>query len=112
MPAEINVDSATASLSLAFADDKGDVTGPPNGPDGTPATVTYGSDNPAVATVDPATGQLTGVSAGTFNATANVTNADGTPTLEPDGVTPFSPAPVLVTVDPGAAATDVFTVNA
>lgn len=111
MGSSISVDSTTATLNLTFEDDKGDTTGVPNGPDGQPATVTYGSDNPGVATVEPATGKVTEVGAGTFNATATVTNTDGTPTMEPDGVTPFSPAPVQVTVTPGAPASDVFTVN-
>jgi hypothetical protein len=106
MASNINVDSTTATLSLSFVDDRGDVATAPAG-----ATVAYASDNAAVATVDATSGKIVGVLAGTFNASATVTNADGTPTLEPDGVTDFSPAPVNVTVDPGAAASDVFTVT-
>lgn len=106
MASSISVDSTTATLSLSFVDDKGDVAVAPDG-----ATVAYASDNAAVATVDATTGKITEVLAGTFNASATVTNADGTPTLEPDGVTPFSPAAVNITVTPGAAAADVFTVT-
>ena len=39
------------------------------------------------------------------------TDASGNPLLGPDGVTPIpAPAPVVVTVNPGAPAAEVFTV--
>lgn len=106
MASDISVDSATATVTLSFVDARGNAAAAPAG-----ATVAYAGDNDAVATVDAASGKITPVAVGTFDASATVTNADGTPTLEPDGVTPFAPAPVSVTVDPGAAASAVLTVT-
>lgn len=110
---DISVDDTSAIAVLTFEDDHGDRTNPPLSADGvTPAVVAYTSDNTAVATVDPSTGALTEVSAGTVNIGATVNDAStGQPVLEPDGVTPFAPSPVNVTVTPGVAATDVFTVT-
>jgi hypothetical protein len=116
MPASvtITVDDQGATASLSFVDRLGEATSAPvSVSDGsTPVVVAFTGDNDAVATVDATSGVLTPVAAGTVNVGATVNDAnDGTPALEPDGQTPFAPAPVNVTVNPGAAASDVFTVT-
>lgn len=115
MPATISLsaDDQTATAVLTFEDRLDDTTGPPLSSDGaTPAVVAYSSDNDAVATVDATSGLLTFVSAGTFNLGATVDDAiTGNPVLEPDGVTPFAPAAINVTVTPGVAVQDTFTVT-
>ena len=105
MPGQINVDTLNEVVTISFVDDKGDTNAvAPVG-----AVVTFTSDNAAVASVatDPANplqGDVTVVSEGTANLGATLANADGTPVLEADGVTPFPvPAPVAVTVSAGAA---------
>jgi hypothetical protein len=51
------------------------------------------------------------MSAGTSTLTVHATNADGSPLLGPDAVTPITDAdPVDVTVNPGAPAAERFTV--
>ena len=114
----LTVDSANAVAVLSFTDDHGDSVPPPDG-----AVATATSDNPAVLTVGAgvpgvdANGianiqfPLTEVAEGTANLSAAATAADGSPLLGPDGVTPIPvPDPVAVTVNPGAAAAEVFTV--
>jgi hypothetical protein len=114
----LTVDSANAVAILAFTDDHGDAVAPPAG---TLATAT--SDTPAVMTVGAAVPgvdannvpniqfPLTEVTAGTATLSAAATDPNGNPLLGPDGVTPIpAPAPVLVTVNPGAPADEVFTV--
>lgn len=109
MPTSLTVDQ-TGTASLTFEDDHGDVTSAPLDPTGAAVTVAFTSDNTAVATVDPVAGTVTPVVVGTFNLGANVTNADGSQTLEPDGVTPFSTS-AACTVTAGAAATDALSVT-
>lgn len=65
MPATINVGGTANSLFQEWTGPSGTGTIVPNA--GAPAFV---SDNPAVATVDPASGVATGVSAGTANISA------------------------------------------
>lgn len=104
MPSVINVDTLGEKLVLEFTDRTGEVT--PDVPfqvDGvTPAIITYGTSDEAVATID-SSGSITPVGAGTVALSVDIANADGSPVLEADGVTPFNPAPVSVEVDPGAA---------
>lgn len=107
MPGAINVDTTNETVTLEFVDDKGDVA---TGPDG--VVVTFASDNESVVTVatDPANplqGDVTVVGMGSANLSASLANADGSPVLEADGVTPFPvPAPVAVTVSAGPAVGD------
>lgn len=114
MPGTITIDTAGAAAVLTFEDRINEATSAPLSSDGvTPVVVAYTSDNPAVATVDPTSGALSEVAAGTVNIGATVDDAiTGSPALEPDGVTPFAPAAVNVTVNPGAAVGDVFAVTA
>ena len=105
MPGAITVDTTTETASIVWADDHGDTdAAAPSNASGATVPV-FGSDNEAVATVDPVTGKVTPVAEGTFNVTvAPFTYPDGTPVLEADGVTPFPvPAPAAVTVSAGAA---------
>jgi hypothetical protein len=105
MPGQITVDTTNETATLAWVDDKGDTDAV--GPAG--VVVTYSSDNTSVVTIandatNPLQGDVTVVAEGTANIGATITNADGTPVLEADGVTPFpSIASVQVTVGPGAA---------
>ena len=100
MPGQITVDTVNEIVSIQWVDDKGDTDA--TGPVG--AVVTYASDNPAAATIDPTSGAFSLLTEGSGNATATIANADGTPVLEADGVTPFpTPAPAPFTVGPGAA---------
>jgi hypothetical protein len=114
----LTVDSANAVAILSFTDDHGDAVAPPAG-----ATAVATSDNPAALTVGAgvagadASGvaniqfPLTAVAEGVANLSVTATAADGSPLLGPDGVTPIpAPAPVAVTVNPGAPAAEVFTV--
>lgn len=103
MPGQITVDTTNETVTLAFYDDKQNVT---NAPDG--AQVAFSSDNEAVATVatDPANplqGDVSPTGIGSANLGATLTDANGQPLMEPDGTTPFSVAPVAVTVTAGAA---------
>jgi hypothetical protein len=120
-PMPLTIDSENAQAVLGFVDRDGD---PVNAPDGAIGTAT--SDNTAVLTVgDGAAGTdsagnstivfaLTEVSAGTANLSATATDASGNALTYtgPDGTsnTIGDPAPVAVTVNPGAAAAEVFTV--
>ena len=114
----LTVDSANSVAVLAFEDDHGDAV---PAPAGTLATAT--SSDTAVLTVGAAvpgtdangnatiTFPLTEVSEGTSSLSVVATDANGNPLLGPDGVTPIpAPAAVTVTVNPGAAAAEVFTV--
>lgn len=118
-PMPLTVDSANSVAVLSFTDDHGDAVPPPDG-----ATATATSSNTGVLNVGP--GQpgtdatsgvatvefpLTEVAEGTSTLSVHATASDGSPLLGPDGATPISdPAPVDVTVNPGAAADEVFTV--
>jgi hypothetical protein len=100
---EVNVDTVNETATVSFQDDKGDATAQPDGSvitfsssDETVFVLTARADNPAVA-------DFAFNSAGTADAGATVTDADGNPLTEADG-TPWAPIdPTTVTVDPGAA---------
>lgn len=64
MPATINIGGTANSLFQEWTGPNGTGTVLPNA-----GAIAYTSDNPAVATVDPASGVATGVSAGTCNIT-------------------------------------------
>jgi hypothetical protein len=99
MPATLSIDDTTGALSLVWVDDKGDTdAAAPAG-----ALVAFTVDNPAVATVDPATGIIAPLAEGVANGSATITGADGSPLLEPDGVTPYTVTPIPFTVVAGAA---------
>ncbi len=104
MPGTITVDTANETANVNFVDDKGDTNAA--APDG--IIIAFTSDNPAVATItadpsNPLQGNITPVAEGTANIGVTFTGADGTPFLEPDGVTPFTAAPAVLTVTAGAA---------
>lgn len=114
----LTVDSANAVAILSFTDDHGDAVAPPDG-----ALAVATSSDTGVMTVGAATPgtdangvaniqfPLAEVTAGTSDLSVASTAADGSPLLGPDGVTPIpDPAPVTVTVTPGAPAAEVFTV--
>jgi hypothetical protein len=114
----LTVDSANAVAILSFEDDHGDAVAPPAG-----ALATATSSDTAVMTVGAAVAgadaagianiqfPLAEVTTGTSTLSVAATDASGAPLLGPDGVTPIpAPAPVVVTVNPGAAAAEVFTV--
>jgi hypothetical protein len=114
----LTVDSANAVAVLSFTDDHGDAVAPPDGAlavasssDTNVLSVgagTPGTDASGVANIQ---FPLTEVTAGTATLSVTATAADGSPLLGPDGVTPIpAPDPVPVTVSPGAAADEVFTV--
>ena len=103
---------STATASIAFEDASGDPTSAPAGNGSGPILVTFSSDNEAVDTVDPSSGLVTRLALGSANISANVTNGDGSPLLEDDGVTPFNqPAPVADDVTAGPANQIVLTVT-
>jgi hypothetical protein len=114
----LTVDSVNAVAVLSFEDDHGDAVAPPAG-----ALATATSSDTAVLTVGAAVAgadangvaniqfPLAEVAAGTSTLSVTATAADGSPLLGPDGVTPIpAPEPVVVTVNPGAPAAEVFTV--
>jgi hypothetical protein len=114
----LTVDSANAVAVLSFTDDHGDAVPPPDG-----ATAVASSSDTSILNVGDATAAsdangvgtlqfpLTEVAEGTAQLSVHATASDGSPLLGPDGATPISdPAPVSVTVNPGAAADEVFTV--
>lgn len=114
----LTVDSANAVAILSFTDDHGDAVAPPAG-----ALATATSSDTTILTVGAAVAgadangianiqfPLAEVAAGTASLSVASTDASGNPLLGPDGVTPIAvPAPVDVTVTPGAAAAEVFTV--
>jgi hypothetical protein len=114
----LTVDSVNAVAVLSFTDDRNDAVAPPAG-----ALAVATSSDTAVMTVGaPVAGAdangvanlqfpLAEVTAGTSTLSVTTTDASGNALLGPDGVTPIAvPAPVTVTVTPGAAAAEVFTV--
>ena len=114
----LTVDSANAVAVLSFTDDHSDAVAPPAGAlaVATSSDTTILTVGAAVAGAD-ANGipnlqfPLAEVAAGTSTLSVTTTDADGNPLLGPDGVTPIPvPDPVVVTVTPGAPATEVFTV--
>ncbi len=116
MPLTVDSDNAVAILS--FEDDHGDAVAPPAG-----ALATATSSDTAILTVGASVAgtdangvaniqfPLTEVAEGASSLSVAATDASGNPLLGPDGVTPIpAPAPVVVTVNPGAPAAEVFTV--
>ena len=114
----LTVDSTNAVAILSFTDDHGDAVAPPAG-----ALATATSSDTAVLTVGASVAgtdangvaniqfPLAEVAEGTSSLSVAATDANGNPLLGPDGVTPIpAPAPVVVTVNPGAPAAEVFTV--
>jgi len=114
----LTVDSVNAVAILSFEDDHGDAVAPPAG-----ALATATSSDTAVLTVGAAVAgadangvaniqfPLAEVAEGTSTLSVAATDANGNPLLGPDGATPIpAPAPVVVTVNPGAPAAEVFTV--
>jgi hypothetical protein len=114
----LTIDSVNSAAVLTIQDRENEDVAPPAG---TIATAT--SSDTAVMTVGAAVAgadangvpniqfPLTEVTAGTSTLSVVVTDASGNPLLGPDGVTPIpAPAPVDVTVSPGAPAAEVFTV--
>ena len=102
---------STATAAISFEDASGDPTAAPAG-NGSGIATTFSSDNEAVDTVDPSSGLVTRLALGSANISANVTNGDGSPLLEDDGVTPFNqPAPVADDVTAGPATQIVLTVT-
>jgi hypothetical protein len=98
-PTTINIDTVNEQAKIAYVDDKGDLDA--QAPDG--AVATFTSDNDAVLTIDPSSGQITVVGEGVANVGATIVGSDGNPLTETDG-TPWpavDPAPVTVTA--GAA---------
>jgi hypothetical protein len=114
----LTVDSANAVAILSFTDDHGDAVAPPDGAAATATSsdtsvMTVGAGTPGTDASGVANIQfpLTEVSAGTSTLSVTAAGTDGGPLLGPDGVTPIpAPDPVTVTVSPGAAADEVFTV--
>lgn len=118
----ITVDTTDATVTLAFEDDHGDPTAPP----ANLALPVFTSDAPGVLAVGAAT-EGTDATTGLANFTAPLTpgtegtanigvdafvDTSGNPITEADGTTPFPvPSPASVTVNPGAAAEAVLTVN-
>jgi hypothetical protein len=110
----------TTTATLTFVDASGNPAAPPTG-DGSGLDVVFTSDNTAVATVGPATASgdtatatVTGVSAGTYNLSAVVSNTSGAALLDDDGTTAFvQPASVAESVSappPPQATTATITV--
>lgn len=118
-PMPLSIDSVNAKAVLLFTDRVGDPVPPPTGTEAAAtssrtAVLTVGDPTPGT---DAASGAvtiefpLTAVAAGTSTLTVHATAADGTPLLGPDAATPITDAePVDVTVNPGAAAAERFTV--
>jgi hypothetical protein len=117
-PMPLTVDSENAVAVLEFADRDNDRVAPPAGTVATatssdPAVLTVGAARPGTGTGGVATIEfpLTEAGAGTATLSVHATAADGSPLLGPDGTTPIpDPDPVPVTVNPGAAASERFTV--
>lgn len=112
------VDAVNEQLVGTFTDDRGDSTSPPAGVMATAtfdnpllsagaSSVAAGSNSPWNDTLNipltvAAGSAVTGPTV--VNATSALTGPAGAPLFEADGVTPFpQPAPVAITVDPGAA---------
>lgn len=113
----LSIDSVNAQAVLEFEDRDGDKVAPPAG-----ATATVTSSDTAVLSAgaaQPGTDAggvatlvfpLTAVAAGTATLSVHATAADGNPLPGPGGSPIPDAAPVTVTVNPGAAAEEVFTV--
>ena len=98
MPATILIGGTANSLFQEWTGPSGTGTVVPNA-----GAIAYTSDNPAVATVDPASGVATGVTAGT----ANITGTDGVNNLTAsDVLTVNAPPP-----PPAVSATLTLTAN-
>lgn len=90
-PVTISVGQTKVASVVGF-----DQNGAPfSGPIPTP---TFSVDNAAVATVDPASGLTTGVSAGVANATATLTTAEGLTLSDTETVTVTAVVPVLSSI--------------
>ena len=118
MPGQITVDTTNETVTIGFVDDHGDTdAAPPVAASGAALVVTFASDTPGVATVvtdpsNPLQGDVSVLSEGTANLSATLAYADGSPVLEPDGVTSFpDPAPVTVTVSAGLAVGDALVLS-
>ena len=114
----LTVDSVNAVAVLSFTDDHSDAVAPPAG-----ALAVATSSDTAVLTVGAAVAGADATVSRTCSSRwprsprapprcpSTTTDADGSPLLGPDGVTPIpAPDPVVVTVTPGAPAAEVFTV--
>lgn len=104
MQGSITVDTTNSTATLAFTDDHGDTDAAQ--PDG--STVTFSSDNPAVASIaadstNPLQADITPAGEGSCNLIASVADANGN-SLFPD-------ASVQLTVKAGAATGDAFTLS-
>lgn len=89
----ITVDEDNQQANIKWVDDKGDTDAaqPPN------AAVAWGSDNPAIATVDASSGAITPVAEGSANVTVTVTdNTTGQPFEFNGTALSISPAPIQV----------------
>lgn len=118
-PMPLTVDSANAVAVLSFTDDHGDAVPPPDGVAAAASSSNTGvlSVGPAQPGTDATSGvatiefPLSEVAQGVSTLSVHATASDGSPLLGPDGATPIAdPAPVDVTVTPGAAADEVFSV--
>lgn len=123
----LTINSTDGLADVQFVDSDNDkVEGPLDSVLNTPIAPEFASDNPvlaiAAATEDPAqvghwTAVLSEAGAGSANVSvAALTNSDGSAVNEPEGTPnagqPFAvPDPVNVTVNPGAAVGEVFTVT-
>jgi hypothetical protein len=114
----LTIDSVNSVAILSFEDRDEEAVAPPAGVLATvtssdTAVLTAGAAVPGTDASGVANIQfpLTEVIAGTSTLTVTTTDASGNPLLGPDGVTPIpAPAPVVVTVNPGAPDAEVFTV--
>jgi len=114
----LSIDSANSVAVLSFEDRDNEAVAPPAGAQSTAVSsdTTVMTVGPPVTATDAngvATVQfpLTKLTAGTSTLSVTSTDASGNPLYGPDGTTPIAdPAPVDVTVNPGAAASEVFTV--
>lgn len=113
MPGQITVDTTNEVATLAFEDDHGDLNAAPPSNESGPAVVSYTSDTPTAATIDPTSGAITPVAEGVTNiGVAPLLYPDGSQVFEADGVTPFPvPDPVPVTVGAGAAVGDALSLS-
>lgn len=95
---QVTVDETNKKADLMWVDDRGntDAAAPAN------AQVAFDSDDPAVATVDATSGQITPVAEGTFNLNASVIDTSTGAQLELNG-TPVSVSPAQIQVVAGAA---------
>jgi hypothetical protein len=115
----LTVDSVNSVAVLLFTDRDNDPVAPPAGTvaTATSSATTIMTVGAGVPGTDAASGvatiefPLAEVAAGTSTLSVTTADASGNPLLGPDGVTPIPvPDPVVVTVNPGAAAAEKFTV--